>query len=188
MKHHDEKTILAIVGMPGAGKTQLASYLAEKGLPFVRFGDETDRALKEKGLPLTEEHEREYRERIRHELGMATYAITAKPKIVEALRKSHAIIVDGLYSWEEYIFLKKEFPKLALICVFAEPPIRYVRLQKRPIRPLSQGQTRQRDIDEIEKLSKGGPIAIADYFIENNGTLKELKEKTDALLKRIGIA
>lgn len=189
MENHDgKKRILAIVGMPGAGKTELASYLADKGLPFVRFGDETDRALKEKGLPLTEEHEREYRERIRRELGMAAYAMTAKSKIVEARGKSHTVIIDGLYSWEEYTFLKKEFVDLALICVFAEPSIRYKRLQKREVRPLSEKEARQRDIDEIENLSKSGPIAIADYFIENNETLDKLKEKTDALLQRLGIA
>jgi len=184
----EKKTILAIVGMPGAGKTEVASYLSVKGLLLVRFGEETDRALMEKGLPLTEQHEREYREQLRKEQGMAVYAKRAKPRIAQVLQQHDAVIIDGLYSWEEYTFLKGEFPDLVLVCVIANPSVRYERLKNRKIRPLSIEEARQRDIDEIEKLSKGGPIAIADYFIENNGSLGELSKKVDALLQRLGIA
>jgi len=31
-----------------------------------------------------------------------------------------------------------------------------------------------RDISEIEKLDKGGPIAFSDYLVMNDGTLEEL--------------
>ena len=33
---------------------------------------------------------------------------------------------------------------------------------------------------EIENLEKGGPIAIADYFIINDGSLEQLHQKIDA--------
>lgn len=181
------KLVLAIVGMPGSGKTEVANLLKEKGLPLVRFGDETDRGLKELGLPYTPENERMYREKIRKELGMAAYAIKAKPAIEKILKEKNVVVLDGLYSWEEYIFLEKDFEELKLICVFSEASIRYERLAKRPIRPVSIEEARKRDIDEIEKLNKGGPIAIADYFIENNGTIKELEQKIEALLQRLGI-
>lgn len=181
------KRILALVGMSGAGKTVVANLLAKHGFPFVRFGDETDKGLEEKGLALTEENERHWRQQLRENLGMAAYAIKAKSRIEEMLRTYNVVVLDGLYSWEEYTFLKKEFPTLELICVFAEPQIRYERLVKRKIRPLSIREARQRDIDEIERLNKGGPIAIADYLLENNGTHEELKGKIDALLQQVGL-
>jgi hypothetical protein len=39
-----------------------------------------------------------------------------------------------------------------------------------------------------KKIDKGGPIAIADYLIENNGdSLDQLHEKVAATLKKIGV-
>lgn len=186
--HSKQKKIFAIVGMPGSGKTEVTRIFQEKGLPFVRFGEETDRALKEAGLQLTEQNERAYREKLRLKLGMAAYAIKAKPKIAKLVKEHEVVILDGLYSWEEYQYLKSEFPNLELICVIAEPPVRYARLARRSIRSLSGEEARQRDIDEIEKLSKGGPIAIADYCIDNNGTIEKLKDNVVALLQRLAIA
>ncbi len=38
-----------------------------------------------------------------------------------------------------------------------------------------------RDISEIEKLDKGGPIAYTDYLIMNDGTLEELNKNLEKL-------
>ena len=182
------KKVIAIVGMPGAGKTEAAEYLASNGIPFVRFGEITDEGVKALGLPLIQKNERMFREKLRQELGMAAYAIKMKPKIDEFLKDHDFIVLDGLYSWEEYVFLKKEIPNLILLNIFAEPPIRYERLSKRSIRPVSHQEARDRDIVELEKLNKGGPIAIADYTIENNsGDISDLHTKIDSLLSRLGI-
>lgn len=184
----NHKIILAFVGMPGAGKTEATLYLQQKKIPFVRFGEITDEGVKELGLPLTPENERMYREKIRQELGMGAYAIKAKPKIENLLKENDTIVIDGLYSWEEYTSLKKEFPGLILIHIFTEPTIRYKRLSTRPVRSLSFEESRVRDIAELEKLNKGGPIAIADYLIENNSDgLESLHKKIDELLRRVGV-
>lgn len=187
MKGSVGKKIIAIVGMAGSGKTEVAALLKEKGLPMIRFGNETQRGLKAKGLPVSEENERAYREQIRRELGMAAYAIKALPRINRAFGKADTIVIDGLYSWEEYLYLKQKLTQLTLIAVITQASIRYTRLKDRSKRSLSELQVRQRDIDEIEKLNKGGPIALADYVIENNGTIDELKQKTEALLQQLGI-
>lgn len=178
--------IIAIVGMAGAGKTEAAKYLYNKGIPFARFGEITDKGVKALGLSLTAQNERKFREKLRHDLGMAAYAIKMKPRIKTLLKKHNVIVLDGLYSWEEYILLKKEFSGLILIHIFAEPTIRYQRLSKRQVRALSLEEARERDFTEIENLNKGGPIAIADYLIENNGEgLSILNQKIDALLARL---
>ncbi len=188
-KTNNKKNLLALVGMPGGGKTEATLYLSKKGIPFVRFGDVTDETLKSLGQSLTQENERRFRENLRKELGMAAYAIKMKPKIEELLNQHDVLVIDGLYSWAEYLFLKKEFPSLILINIFAEPFRRYDRLYKRPIRPLSFAEARERDIAEIDKLDKGGPIAIADYLIENNGDdLPSFFQKIDSVLSRIGVS
>ena len=184
----EKRTILAFVGMPGAGKTEAVIHLQRKGIPFVRFGDLTDEGLKSQNLPITPDNERNYREKIRGELGMAAYAIKAEPKIRAILEKGNVVAIDGLYSWEEYKYLHERFPELKVIFIYAEPRIRYERLSKRPVRPFTPNEARSRDIAEIEKLHKGGSIAIADYIIVNNSSdMGDLHIKLDELFGKLGI-
>ncbi|MCL5970650.1 MAG: AAA family ATPase [Patescibacteria group bacterium] len=183
-----KKLIIAIVGMPGAGKSEVTNYLEKKGMPSVRFGDITDLGVKELGIDLTPENEKVFREKLRKELGMEAYAVKSEAKIEKLLENNNVVVINGLYSWEEYIYLKNKFPNLVLIHVCAEPEIRYKRLANRSVRPLNFEESRGRDIAEIEGLSKGGPIAIADYMIENNSdNINDLYQKLDNLLKRLGI-
>lgn len=182
------KLLLALVGMPGAGKSEAASYIAEKGIPFVRFGELTDEGVKTMGLPLTLDNERLFREKIRKELGMAAYAIKAKPKLEELLRNNSMVAIDGLYSWEEYIYLKKEFPNVILIHVYADRQKRYERLSARTVRKVPYEECYSRDVSELSTLNKGGPIAMADYLIENNNdNIADLHQKIDDLLAHLEI-
>lgn len=183
----NSKKILVFVGMPGAGKSEAAAYLDKKGIPFVRFGQFVEDGVKERGFELTTDNERKVREEIRKELGMGAMAIKAKPKLQELLKNNNIIAIDGLYSWEEYVILKREFPFLTLIQIYAEPNKRYERLEKRPVRPVSFNAY-ERDVAELEKLNKGGPIAIADHLIENNSDdIDDFHKKIDQLLIRLGI-
>ncbi|HUD20398.1 MAG TPA: AAA family ATPase [Patescibacteria group bacterium] len=160
--------LLAIVGMPGSGKSVAADYFRSKNATILRFGDQTDIGLKEANLPINEENERMYREKLRTEFGMAAMAIKIEPRIINAAKDNFCVVLDGLYSWEEYIYLKKKFPSLTLLCIYAAPRARYRRLKDRKVRPLSETEARTRDYAEIENLHKGGPIAIADYLIVND--------------------
>jgi len=181
----NKSTVIAVVGMAGAGKTISCQHFAKQRLPVLRFGDQTDIGLKELGLPLTQKHEKKYREELRQKLGMSAYAIKIKPRIKQALKDSSVVILDGLYSWEEYVYLKKQFNNFFLLCIYTRPNIRYQRLTKRKIRPLTQKESFKRDMAELENLNKGGPIAMADYLIKNNKQSAKLFKKLDHTLKLI---
>ena len=185
---NNEKMIITFVGMPGAGKSQAVMYLEQKGIPFLRFGDITDEGMEERGLQPNQENERLVRESLRKELGMAAYAIKTEPKLAKLLDTYTCVAIDGLYSWEEYTFLIKKFPNLKLIHVYAERQVRYARLATRRIRPLGLEEARNRDVAEIEKLNKGGPIAIADYIVVNDTDKNLFYVRIDELLKRLGIS
>ena len=163
----DTFQLIAIVGMPGAGKSLGADFFRKKGIPVLRFGDQTDIGLKELRLPLYEKNERWYRGNIRKELGMAAMAMKIKPRILEAVKEHNTICLDGLRSWEEYTYLITSFPQLTLLCIYAPSAIRHERLMKRAIRPLTREEASSRDIAEIENLHSSGPIAISDYLIIN---------------------
>jgi dephospho-CoA kinase len=171
--------LIAIVGMTGSGKSELARIFEERGFSKIRFGDITDDILKEKGLSLTEDNEKKLRESLRKEHGMEAYAKLNLPKIESAIKKNN-VIIDGLYSWEEYVFLKSKFGKdLIVLALYAPPETRYERLVDREVRPLTTEQAKGRDKVEIENLNKAAPIAMADYTILNVGTLYDINDKVD---------
>lgn len=179
------KPVIAIVGMAGAGKTRAATFFSEKGFEVFRFGSVIDDGLKEEGLPWTAENNTYYREKIREELGMAAVAIKMLPKIKTALEERKQIVLDGLYSWEEFIYLKKEIPELLLLCVYASPKIRYERLAVRKERTFTSEESKERDIKELENLNKGGPIAIADYLIKNETTREDFEKELEEFFSTI---
>jgi dephospho-CoA kinase len=178
--------IIALVGMTGCGKTEVAEILKEKGLSYVRFGDLTMEELKKRGLEINEKNERMIRESLRKEHGMAVYAKLSAPKLEEAL-KHGSVIADGLYSWQEYLFLREKFGSgLVVVAVYASPGTRYRRLSERKIRPLANADAASRDRSEIENLDKAGPIAMADYTIVNEDDMAALRESVEWLWNKTG--
>ena len=177
------KHLIALVGMPGSGKSEAGNFFKESSIPVLRFGDLTEEALKEKNVPITEENERTIRENLRKEFGMAAFAIKMQPKIETALERNAIVVLDGMYSWEEYVYLKERFPFLQVLCIYASPSLRYERLLQRVERSLTHHEAVSRDYAEITNLNKGGPIAMADYLIKNEGTQEELHKELEAFVK-----
>lgn len=167
--------LIALVGMTGSGKSVVSNLIEKKGYHRIRFGDITDEILEQRGLELFEINERELRENLRKEQGMEAYAKLNVDKINKALETSD-VIIDGLYSWEEYEYLKNKFPQLIILCIYTPPKQRYERLKQRIIRSRTVEESSSRDKTEIENLNKGGPIAMADYTILNTGSLDDLEK------------
>ncbi len=183
MPRDRNQVIIAVVGMAGSGKSLACDYFQSQGYPVLRFGDQTDLGLKEQHLPLTEANEKTYRENLRKELGMAAYAIKIAPRIKKTFHPGmECIILDGLYSWEEYLYLKEKFPELKLLGIYARPEIRRRRLSKRPIRPLDEQQAKARDLAELNNLNKAEPIALADYLVINEGSVPSFHQELQQAL------
>ncbi len=176
--------LIAIVGMAGAGKSTTAAHFQRAGYAKVRFGDATMEELQRREMEVNEENESLIRETLRLELGMDAYAKLNEPKLKEALRHKD-VVIDGLYSWQEYTYLKPKFPQLNLLAVYASPKTRYRRLASRPERPLGNEEAAGRDYAEIENLNKADPIAMADYAIMNEGSLEELKLSTERMIRLV---
>lgn len=177
--------ILAIVGMPGAGKSEVAGVFEKKGFTRIRFGDITDIEVARRNLPLNEKNERIVREQLRQEHGMAAYAILNSPAIEKASQKSN-VVIDGLYSWEEYLYLKSKFgDNFYVLAVWSAPKTRYQRLTDRKHRPLTNEEANARDKAEIENVNKGGPIAMADFTITNESSLEDLIIQTGQIIIKI---
>lgn len=185
-EHHDTGTkILAIVGLTGSGKSEVVNYVTEKGVPKVYFGGVVLNAMKESGIEWTEANEKKFREDIRTQEGK-DFVVNRIVKEIHDLIDAgqRRIVADGLYTWTEYKILKHEFPgELTVAAVVAPKTLRHHRLTNRPIRPLTIEEANSRDWAEIENLEKGGPIAIADHYLTNDGSLETLHKQVDQLLE-----
>ena len=105
---------------------------------------------------------------------------------IEELTKQKPVVLDGLYSWEELKILKEKFQEqLITLAIVVDKEIRYSRLEKREIRPLSNTQAKNRDIAEIENLQKGGPIVFADYYIFNNQGMEQYQNDLKKFTKEV---
>ncbi len=178
--------IIAVVGMCGAGKSVITDYFADKGWSRIYFGGVTIDELKKRQLPINEANEKSIREELRREHGIGAFAILLREKILEEAAKSNTIL-DGLYSWQEYTYLRELLgDSLIILAVVTNRKIRHERLSSRKIRPLDSQSANSRDVSEIENLYKGGPIAIADHYIINNGDESELYKQLEEVLSDIG--
>jgi len=184
MTNHENLKIIAFVGLTGSGKSTAVEYLTNKGYPRVYFGGVILDEVKKRGLELTQENEQPVREKLRAQEGkdfVAKRIISQIHDLVSA--GQHRIVADGIYTWTEYKTLKHEFPgELTVVAVVSTKNLRKQRMAKRPLRPLTSTEVDKRDWAEIENIEKGGPIAIADYFIMNNSDETYFQEKIEEIL------
>ncbi|MFA6586025.1 MAG: AAA family ATPase [Candidatus Paceibacterota bacterium] len=180
------KIILAVVGLFGSGKTEAIEYLIKKtGWPKVYFGDVTFDEMKRIGLEINEANERKTRERLRAEFGQLLYAHRMIEKI-KGLQNSENVLVESLYSWEEYLEFKKEFgDSFKVLAIYASPEERISRIKNRSIRPLNREDAISRDYSQIENLHQAGPIARADFTILNESSKENLYKQIDEIIKKI---
>jgi dephospho-CoA kinase len=181
------KQIIAIVGMPGSGKSVVTEYLKTKyDFDIIYFGGYILKEVKKQGLEISHENEKIIRERLRAEIGKDVIARLAYNDILKLIEKNKKIVIDGLYSFSEYMYFKQETKiDMKLIAIHSRMQKRIERLAGRIIRPLNKQEIEKRDLAEISSLEKGGPIAIADYHIVNDDTIYELYERVDDIIKDI---
>jgi dephospho-CoA kinase len=137
-------------------------------------------------LPINPANERVVREELRRLEGMDVMAKRALPHLHTALETHPVIVIDGLYSWSEYKTLHHAFEgEMVVVAIICNREKRYARLTSRQDRPLTIEEAEARDFQEIETLEKGGPIAMADYTLLNDGEPEDLVAQLDALLEAL---
>lgn len=182
--------IIAIVGMPGSGKGTTVSHLEKTyRLPNVYFGGMVYDEIRKRGLDIVLD-ERAVREDMRTQEGPAVLAKRAATKARELIAQgAPAVILDGLYSWTEDRYLRQTFGDEIITVAIVNPKhVRYERVvaRKDAHRPYTLEQIKLRDIEEIENIEKGGPIAFADYYLANAKNMDELIAQIDSLMDELG--
>jgi dephospho-CoA kinase len=170
--------------MPGSGKGTCGDYLSQKyGWPILHFGNMVYEEVNRRGLHNVTD-EKFVRKDMRDKEGPAVLA----KRIAATIDKNSnpVVILDGLYSWSEYVFLNEQYgDKLLCIAVTAPKSLRRERVMKRKDshRTYTLPVLIAREISEIEELEKGGPIAYADYTLNNStNNMADLFSQLDAVL------
>ena len=182
-------TIIAVVGLPGAGKTNAAKYLKKKhNLPLISFSDIVNKKVEKIDPTHSLKVHHDVRQGLRALYGFEAMAKLSADKIKLQLSKSKIIIIEGMRSWEEYLYLKNEFSKVRvfILCVFADKQKRYRRIKKRTTRSGLAGK--ERDLDELLNTHMGPTIAYADYIVKNNYSIDEFQQKLDEIYREVSFS
>jgi len=181
----NHKIILAVTGLPGSGKTEATSYFKNKKLNVVHFGNIINELVEKRKLDHNEDVHKVVRMEVREKYGMEAMAVLSKEKIKKAFAKDTLVVIDGLYSFQEYQYLKKEFPetKVILLVLWADKKLRYRRVKQRKDRTGLANE--ERDLNEIIQANKGATLAFADYMVINDGSLPDLHAKLEEVYRDV---
>lgn len=172
--------IVALTGMPGAGKTTVANYLAQKGIPLLIMGDVVREAAQNDGLEPTSGNLAKLMIRLREKNGPEAIAhlIANKINTMKNEDKEFAVvIVDGIRSMAEIQVLKR-VGNVKLLAIHGSILTRYshIRERARSDVPSNINEFDKRDRVEME-IGISDAIALADETISNNDiSISELCE------------
>ena len=176
-----KKTVLVIVGMPGAGKSLASSVMKTRGIQVFVSGDIIRAEARKRKLKFTRKNLGELMLKIRREEGMGAVAKRLVPLVEKAT--GEFVVYEGARSVEEVDELRRRY-RVVTIAINASPHARFQRLQRRrrSDRPRGWADFAERDNRElgvgIAKL-----IALADRTVENEDTKDDLKRRTRRVLQ-----
>jgi len=157
--------IVAITGMPGAGKSTAAKALVNLGWTRVVMGDVIRAETKRRGLEPDAKKTGEVMKLLRKEKGDSAVADLCLETIGKT--KAERVVVDGIRSMTEVETFRKKAVVL-LVAVDASPERRFELLRERGRKddPLSYEMFVERDKRELG-VGIGRAIALANETVSN---------------------
>ena len=167
----NNKLVVCLAGMPGAGKSTIAAGLRDRGFEVVTMGDVIRAEAKKRGLEPTRENLGKMMIGLRERLGPGAVAELIRPQLDAS--ESAVIIVDGIRSTDELKVLKK-FYEVRLLAVHASADARFgfLRERGRPDDPQTKEHFEERDSRELG-VGISDPIALSDHAISNIGLTRD---------------
>lgn len=174
--------IVAVTGMPGAGKSTAAQALVAAGWKRIVMGDVIRGETKRRGLEPDAKNTGDVMVQLRRERGDSAVADLCLEEI--ARRRLHRVVIDGIRSMAEVETFRRS-AAVVLVAVHASPERRFALLRERGRRddPLSKEMFLRRDQRELG-VGIGNAIALADEVISNeHATPPKLSAEMVALVE-----
>lgn len=183
-KYLNQKLIICVIGLPGAGKSLFCSVSNEIGFSVINMGDQIRKKIKKQGLSDDAKTLNKMMIKLRNEKGRSAIADICIPIIKKSQNKY--IIIDGIRNIEEI----KQFQKIGqvisiLITNTTERRMNFLIERGRKDAPLNKKTFEKRDENEIN-IGLDKVMKIADIKINNNGlTKEEFKIKSKKILLKL---
>jgi dephospho-CoA kinase len=171
--------IFVVVGMPASGKNIARDYAQARGIPYYATGDLVRLEVKKRGLPADSVNTAKVSDELRGADGMGVTRLALATALAE---KGQAVFLEGMRSWPE-IELIREKAEGVVISFLAPRGTRRQRIVERGRADDSPDAFDARDKREIA-YGTALPIALADEYVLNTGSLLDAIDALDAIVKR----
>ncbi|MGD0690534.1 MAG: AAA family ATPase [Candidatus Bathyarchaeia archaeon] len=177
------KKVIAISGMPGAGKGVASAAAKQLGFDVLVLGDVIREETERRGLDPTPQNIGAVMLQVRELEGSAAVAKRLLPKIEQC--QSNVVIVEGVRSFHELTELKSKFEVITLV-IHASPKTRFQRLlsRGRSDDPKTWDTFYERDNRELT-VGLGQVIALADHLAVNENSITELQSTVKGILNKL---
>jgi dephospho-CoA kinase len=177
------RKVIAISGMPGAGKGVASTAAKQLGFDVLVLGDVIREETQRRGLDPTPQNIGAVMLEVRELEGSAAVAKRLLPKIEQS--QSEAVVVEGIRSLHELTELKSKFEVITLV-IHASPKTRFQRLlsRGRSDDPKTWDTFTERDNRELT-VGLGQVIALADHLAVNEDTITELQSSVRGILSKL---
>lgn len=185
MKSHSRTKIIGITGAFGSGKTTASVFFSNKGYKIISLSSFLEKEALRQNLPLTRQNLQDLGNHLREKSGPG---ILVK-KALEEARNEERIVIDGIRNLAEIEEIKK-YGNSIILAIVADRSVRFNRLKKLKRREkLTQELFDRLDLrdlgvnEKITGLQTALCIALADVYVESNGTLTDFEDSLNKFLE-----
>jgi len=178
-----KKRVIAILGMPGAGKGIASEAARRLGLEVLVLGDVIREETERRGLEPTPENVGSVMLQVRRDEGPAVVVRRLVPKIEAS--GSQTLIIEGIRSEDEVQELRSKY-EVVTVGIHASPKTRFQRLlaRGRSDDPKTWNTFYERDSRELN-VGLCRVIALADILLLNEGTIEELQSSFRTAMRKL---
>lgn len=188
-----EPVIVGVVSTIGAGRSTVINYLMdERGFKPFSLSEIVKKEARDRGLDQIRGRLQDVGNSLRQSYGNDILARRMVTQLSHAVSEGQYIVLDGIKHPEEVLELRKK-RHFFLVAINAPAEVRFERILARRRHGDPKTLDEFRFLDERDKgitepdhgQHVSHAMELADFTIENTGSLDELKRKTEIIVKRI---
>jgi dCMP deaminase len=179
--------IIGLTGKNASGKGEVARFLREGSFQYVSLSDEIREELIKEKLPVTRENMIEKGNFLRSKYGLDILS----RRVYARMDLFYNYVVDSFRNPREVEFFR-QFPDFALIRLEAPLKMRFKRVLARDrgddpetLEAFRDMETREYESADTANQQLLAVMQLADFTIENDGTIEDLEEKCRIILQEL---
>jgi len=187
-----KKTVLAAVGPMAAGKGTLIEILKKKGFESSSTSDRIREEIRRRRQEVNRKSLTDVGDELRQKFGEDVLAQRTAEYIKNS--ESEYFVIDSIRNPKEIEFFKNKYG-MRIISIDADQKVRYERFTKRKTNSEPMTFEEFKTLDDAELYGSKGShsqrvadcMKMADFRIENVGSVGELEKQVDKALQKLSI-